>query len=229
MMKNRFLTAAMGMLFLVATLGVAHAALVLDFRTGTGTPEGGTIFFDGTNSWGTGIPVNSLQVSGLTGPFAGLNGAHDLSGTFVLPSDPNGAAVMTYNTDTVVHAGVPARSISITGDVPDFGVPSGTLLSGTISTYTPVSFGGGFLAALGGPDTKNAALLSDIGLPPNQPFMFLGSTISASLTSTVTPGLMSGPAISTDIANTAVPIPTSIFLLGSGLLGLMGIGRRFRK
>jgi len=124
----------------------------------------------------------------------------------------------TYQVDALLNFDTAADTITIVGSIADFGISSGTtLLSGSFSGWTYGSCGlqCEFLSGEG-PDTKSSLLLDAIGLNPSTPFEFFGFTIEAA----------NGDVVSTDIVNTAVPVPAAVWLFGSGLLGLVGIARR---
>lgn len=173
----------------------AAAAVVIDFGTGL-AGAGGTISNDGTNTTGMNILIGSLTTQGT-------------------------AADGTYVTDALLNFDTGANTISIVGDVTGLGISGATLLSGsfTSSSYTAIPGPGGLITEIfsgQGPDIKNAALLTALGVPTNTPFDFFGFSIES----------VNGSVVSTDIINTAVPVPAAVWLFGSGLLGLVGIARR---
>ncbi len=113
--------------------------------------------------------------------------------------------------------------------------PSGTLLSGTFNTAvvgviqmpSALYFG----VAIGSiEDSKHPDLLNYYGLSTNLPYLgnfnigFYGSGSPAPPEPFSSIYVLGG-----NIINTPVPIPTTFILLGSGLLGLLGIGRVLRK
>jgi len=111
------------------------------------------------------------------------------------------------------------NTIDIVGTVNPFVVIPTTLLSGSFDSFTYSVIGGNEFFTGTGPDVKSCALLCEIGVDPNTPFEFFGISIES----------VNGTVISTDIVNTAVPVPAAVWLFGSGLLGLVGVARRRRS
>ena len=191
---RRFLYALAGIFLL--NISVANAAAVIDFGTGLAGP-GGTLSYDGVNTIGANVNIGALTAQGT----------------------PAGAG--TYAITALLNFDTGANTISIVGDVPGLGIPAGTtLLTGSFSsfTYTAIPGPGGTTEIFSGqgPDVKNTALLSALGVPVTTPFDFFGFSIES----------VNGTVVSTDIVNTAVPVPAAVWLFGSGLLGLVGIARR---
>ncbi|HUQ88270.1 MAG TPA: PEP-CTERM sorting domain-containing protein [Vicinamibacterales bacterium] len=205
-------------MFAVAGLAApASAATVIDFATGFGTGSGGQVYMIGSDYIGQNIPIGRLLVDGApnSGEFVVRGTATGTSGTFGTRSI---FGDLDFNTAT--------HQISITGCVPELGVGgSGTgsapcanpvvLLSGTITGFSD-PFGTNNFIAVAGVDFKNPQLLAALGVDASFPFALTGSVQTGN---PFGQGIQfAQPSVSTDVANTQVPEPATMMLLGTGLL-----------
>jgi hypothetical protein len=197
----------------------AQAAPVIDFQTGL-AGEGGSIRWDGTNVVGANVPIGVVSISGADQN----NGVFIVSGR-VSAQGGDGFGGMTFNT------GDPFNFVTITGCISALGigglagdgscVAPVTLLSGSFDSWDMDSPNG--LISATGFDTKHQLLLDAINFDNSLPWEFFGFAVSTTpLNSNGTPGTV----ISTDIRNSPIPEPTTMMLLGTGLLAAFRARRR---
>jgi hypothetical protein len=203
--------------------GTAQAASTLDF--GIISPTAGSLSYGGGVAplIGSGIDVDN--VVGLGTPLN--SNVTSICGSCTLDFQ-TGGSTGGWN----FGAG---GTISINGTVdfpdatPDI-TPAATLLSGTFSSATIIDLGGGNFEfqIVGGAfnDTKHPDLLAFYGLP-NVEYL-AGLNISFSTTANMGDAFASDQVLSGNVVNQPVPIPASVWLFGSGMLGLVGIARRCR-
>ena len=153
-------------------------------------------------------------------------GSIDFDGTDVSGSDIAicalevsglGGADGVYTADATLTFDTGDSSLSITGTVDGLIIgPPVTLLSGTIGWFEYSNHGSNASFEASGEDTKGDELLKALSISQDVAWEFYGFTIEAA----------NGKVISTDIVNTAVPVPAAVWLFGSGLIGLAGVARR---
>jgi len=197
-------------------ISIPAYAVTIDFGTGN-LPAGGNVAISGDDVIGSGIPIGSLQVlDNRNMPDATVN--------LVLDSPWNiDKYYLSFNTDDdnnfikVYGINEQVSFASVGGDNA-FPPAYWELLVGTISSFTvehPSARNIYFSAT--GVDSKNPLLLSMFDIDPNTKWSFFG--FSFALTE-------DGKAYSTDISNTSVPEPTSLLLLGLGLMGVAVLRRK---
>jgi hypothetical protein len=195
----------MGLLTLLVVLifaSPAHSVPIIDITGGTG----GQLAINGSQATGVGISLNLMTVTGAP------------------------ANNLPYSISAVLNFDTLANEFVVTGDIPSLEISGARLLWGTFSKYFNIDFtplGGAITAS--GVDQKNADLLAVLGLPADQQWEFFGFGIAFNLNPGKPYRVVYSHIINTAIEGTpsvSVPEPTSLFLLGTGLLALAGISRK---
>ena len=191
---------------------------VIDFRTGL-AEQRGMITDDMGEVYGSNIAIGAMEVHGSM-----YDGVYIAEAT--LSFDTSSNYIEIFGSVFGLHM---LNGIATTSDIidpcymdpfcidPGPGTPPAPLLHGYINdfSFTRDEHGNEIFSA-SGVDYKDPYLLHALGIDPNIQWGFFGFSIESA----------NGYIISTDIVNTAVPVPAAVWLFGSGLLGLVGIARR---
>jgi len=210
---------AMALGSLTAGMGTARAAAVLDFSL---TGSGGTVTYAGGVAplVGTNIPVSGLNASG----------APQNNGNYAVTGACGGFACLNFTTGNSTDGG---NTFALGGTFTIVGAVTGivgntTLLTATSGVSATFQTGATFFFRTQGSDTKNQTLLTFFFGATTPPAWVFDGHVSG-VGSTVGTGYSVPLVNSVDIANISTPEPTSVFLLGTAMLGIATAIRRRKK
>lgn len=195
---------------------------------------------------GTGISVDSISGhaangSLVQGPFAVTGFASGIP--INPPNPPITSGILDFTTGNLTShvAGsnvwdfAGGGSIKITGGINAIGIAdSAVLLSGSFKSAEVTRMGNKFNIAIGDfTDEKDCVLARyffGITSTPTSGLVggFTGN-LNLSFYATGVDSFFSTSVLSGDVTNTPVPLPGAVWLLGAGLVGLVGVRRRMRK
>jgi hypothetical protein len=235
-MKTRILIvlSVLALVIWVAFAPAAQAVTTLDFALGPPQYTTTEIKFEGGTSKpliGTDINVYNLVIIPENTVYTVLSGKLDFQTDNYTNDDNNrwnfssgGTLTLTGDVGYYTGAPIPDNWTSISGGVQ-------TLASGTF-TFAYVTGGGNFLVIIAGfTDTKDNTLEEYLGIPTDTHYSG-NLNLSFNVTGTPSPGdafdskytqVKSGDFIND------VPVPASALLLGTGLLGLVGLCYRRKR
>ena len=202
-------------------------ATTLDFTLGF--LPGGTVSFAGGSAplVGAGIDVSFVVDKDTLNPAIPVT-----HGVLSFTSGPfTGIATNEWD-----FGGGPSSFIKITGAVPAAGItdPNTVLLSGTFDLARVIYITNPLftftVAAAGFQDTKDPALLAYFGISAGTPLIGSFNLSFNTAAGQIPPGAFASTTMgSGNLFNVPVPIPPSLLLLGTGLMGLIGLGWRKRQ
>ena len=193
----------------------------------------GQVSWEGDENPLVGTGINVTEVTGLNTPSnsSSMNIIND--GLLNFRTGP----LQSYSSYGDIHTWIfnGGGYVNVTGSIPDMGIAETTLMSGVFSTAgtTYLDFNSNdncwFVAFAGFTDKKNEELLNYYGMPKVDYYGNFNISFEVQGYADVFDGFVSTHVLSGDITNHPVPIPASALLLGSGIAGLIGFGKRIRK
>jgi hypothetical protein len=211
------LVLAMACMFLAIT---PAQAVLIDF--GVIAPTSGSISYDGAGGPLVGL---NIEIDNVVGSDVPMNNGVVLTITDAVLNFTTGN--LTGSTATQWNfGGGPASSITIVGDIAALGLDDAVLMSGSFGSANVFSIGNTYkIAGSSFFDWKNEVLLAYYGVDF---YLNWKGNFNISFDATGLPpaGFSSSALYSGDVTNNPVPEPTTMLLIGSGLLGLGLIRRR---
>jgi len=230
--RNIYKSILMATLFaaaLISSARSAHAALSIEYTIFNTQTENVSVYYDplGDNT----LHGTNLSVAGVKGNDTTLHSNETLPITAGNLTFQTGA--LTSHTGNTYYFATPG-SFTITGGIPALGLTNATSLvvgrfTSASVTYFPLYGNYQFdIVGAGLQDSDNKQIYSYFGIPAGSTFSnaftlaFVASARNGGFTSTnITGGTLIGSPVPT-------PIPAAFWLMGSGLLGVMGIKRKKR-
>jgi hypothetical protein len=233
MLKKRIVTLLVVLVF--SLFAGSALAYEIDFGINAGVgSDSGTIMYDGTNGLvGTDISVDDVSLLGGSA-FSLTNGLLNFNTGDLTNYNPSGTLGREWD-----FAG--GGYITITADVDgqtDVVLLEGEWISAKVLEVNSVGELKLEVAVGAFADEKNKWLLYELGVLSYDPGCydqfegpFTGSiNLSFIVFDTDTSETFTSERIgSGDVINTPVPIPGAVWLLGSGIIGLIGVRRKFRS
>lgn len=225
---RNLLFVALFMATLISSPGTGHAALSIDYTLGAG--GAGSIYYNNNASLnGVNIPVTNI-----TGYNTSLNSGTSLAITGGMLNFQTGALTSQSGNSWTFGAG---GTITVVGSAP--GITGTTLLTGTFSsasvTESPLGFFQLDIANATFNGLENASIyqyflgsssyVSSSGLVVS----FIGTNSATGFASQSNLGGIFSGVIADAPTPTPTPVPAAAWLLGTGLIGLVGIRRKVKN
>ena len=197
---------------------------------------------NGSISWG-GLPTDSLiglnievdQVIGINTPLLSGTPYNLINGLLNFQT----GSFVSYTSGPLMNqwefGGGGSITLTGTADLPSLPDPSGTLMSGefiyngVVNLEHNIGTNEWLVTFASFNDDKNDLLLQKYGMPDVPYYGDFNISFEVDGDSDLSDGFTSTQVLSGDISNYPVPIPASALLLGSGIVGLIGFGKRMRK